>query len=217
MQPFTAYGYGFKLGPVLVNTPTVRIEAPEFTVAVDENSITYDAILAIEPSQAANAYALRFGKGFAKSLPVRNEKVTLLSSDFTSGNIKIEPFLWHYFGLSMQSAVGRWSQERSKWLRGPLQGYTGFSNSPHSVTLLWSQIDPSENPDTYIVAFRATDDITKSEILVNNNKKLGFTRIKIGALRDDTMYDFEIRNGDANCDKRKRIKLSVKTKAKNEK
>ena len=114
----------------------------------------------------------------------------------------------------MQGDDGRWSQENFKWLRGPLQGYSGISNAPDSVTLFWSQIDQDTNPDTYLVSFKASDELTKSKILVRNENNLGYTRAQIGSLRADTMYDFEISKGDAKCDSLKKIGFSVKTMSK---
>lgn len=214
VQPFTVFGYGLKMGPVLVRTPYAKLKAPEFSVSINKKSHYIDASLQITPHPTAITYALRYGKSLTKSLPLVGEKITLLPANFTRGAIRIQPFLWHYFGLSIQSPDGRWSKENSKWLQGPLKGYTGFSNAPDSIVLLWSQIDENVNPDTYMVSFKASDEIIPSNVLVKNSKETGSARIKIGSLRADTTYDFEIRNGDAKCDKTKSFQLSVKTKAK---
>ena len=183
-------------------------------VSIDKDSLHYEALLTVERPEQGKAYALRFGKSVTKSLPVIDEKVTLLSPNFSGGYIRIEPFLWHYFGLSVQGGDGRWSQENFKWLRGPLHGYSGISSAPDSVSLFWSQINRETNPDEYLVSFKASDEFTKSKILVRNENKLGYSRVQIGSLRGDTMYHFEVSNGDAKCDSLKKIRFSVKTMSK---
>ena len=211
--PFTIYGYGQVIGPVLVNTPFATISPPEFMVSVDKNSIHHEALLTLLTDGKGKGFALRYGKTVAKSLPVFEEQFTLLPSNFSSRKFKIEPFLWHYFGLSVQGVDGHWSRENFKWLRGPLQGYTGLSTSPDSIILFWSEIDQNVNPDTYAVSFRASDELTKSKIILKNEQNLGYSRIKIASLREDTMYNFEISSGDAKCEKFKTIRLSVKTRS----
>jgi len=216
VRPYTVFGYGPAIGPVFVKTPSSSITPPEFTVSLDSSSIHYDALLNITSDARGKAYALRFGYSMTKSLPILEEKLMLLPSTYSHGSVRIRPFLWHYFGLSVQGTDGRWSQENFKWLRGPLHGYTGFSTANDSVTLFWSPVDQNIKPDAYLVSFRASDELVKSRILVRNRSKLGYSRIKLGSLRDDTMYDFEIKGKDPKCDASKTIRLSVKTKPKNQ-
>ena len=215
VQAFTTYGYSEEIGPVLVKVPSATIQPPDFAVQFDESSLSYDALLSIGPSKKVKGYAFRFGKSFTKSLPVINEKVVQLPADFTVGTVKIDPFLWHYFGVSAQGHDGRWSRENFQWLRGPQKGYTGFSSTPDSVVLLWSPIDQKFNTDYYVVSFKASDELVQSDISVHNDTTVGYARIKIGSLREDTVYDFEISNEGAKCDKWKTFNLSVKTKARN--
>ena len=217
VRPYTIFGYGPAIGPVFVKTPLASIAPPKFMVSLDSSSIRYDALLTVASDTRNKAYALRYGYSITKSFPILEEKLTFLPSNYSHGSIRIRPFLWHYFGLSMQGTDDRWSQENFKWLRGPLHGYTGFSTAHDSVTLFWSPVDSKIKSDAYVVSFKASDELVKSKVLVRSKSKLGYSRIKLGSLKDNTIYDFEIRSKDPKCDASKTIRLSVKTKPKERK
>ena len=212
VQSFTLQGYGQKMGPIFVTIPVEIITPPEFTVKTLNNTLYSSAVFEIPPQENVAAFALRVGKSLSKRLPIFDEKVTLLPSTFKGGNIRTEPFMWHFFGLSMRGEDGRWSRERSRWLRGPLKGYTAYSKRPNSVTLIWSQIDPIGDGDFYTVSFKGADDIKRSKITVKNNKERGYTRITVGALRSGSTYDFVINDANADCDGKKTFKTSIKAK-----
>ena len=212
VQSFTLQGYGQKMGPIFVTIPVEGITPPEFTVKTLNDTLYNSVVFEIPPQENVAAFALRVGKSLSKRLPIFDEKVTLLPSSFKGGNIQIEPFMWHFFGLSMRGEDGRWSRERSQWLRGPLKGYTAYSKRPNSVTLIWSQIDPTGDGDFYTVSFKGADDVKESKITVKNNKERGYTRITVGALRSGSTYDFVIKDASADYDDKKTFKTSIKAK-----
>ncbi|XP_065070007.1 sortilin-related receptor-like [Rhopilema esculentum] len=212
IQSFSIHGYGRKIGPIMVTTAKAAVKPPQFTVSTADNSLYHEAFLKISDTGKAKAYALRVGRSLVKSFPFSSEKVVLLPADFSEGAVRIKPLLWYYFGMSLQSNDGRWSQESFKWVRGPPTGYTAFSDSPNSVTLLWSRIDSSNDTENYIVSFKDENDLKPSEIEVKRQRDRDFTIITINSLREATTYDFRIRNAGENCDPTKQIRLSVKTR-----
>eukprot|EP00794_Sanderia_malayensis_P007889 gene7889-8742_t len=216
LQFYMKYGFGQRVGPVYVTTPKMVPSPPSFNVSTQKDGA--NAFLSIQPSLGTKGYLLRFGRALTKSFPMKEERVIKLPGDFKGGEITLKPFYWHFIALSRQTSSGRWSHEKSVWVRGPFRGFKSVPSS-NSILIMWRGITNNDKDD-YVVSFKklpcrdcleTDEEKAETRLFVKRNLKRGFTTLTIAKLSPSTVYGITISYAKSSCRETRCYSLHVKT------